>query len=239
MAKTKNPSTLLLSPQVRLSYPKLIKAEPFKDPETGIEKGDPVFGTEMLCPADDLGKFRTWNDDKAEWVYDNLNTFCAKLAKKRFGDDFDVNGALQHDAIKWPVTNGNKKAEKGEKYSHYADTFIVRGKALSEINGRPNAPTLYYTENGERKAIARGTEQGNQLAADLFYGGAWVVAELSAVAGDAGGNKYVTLYMNCVIFIKHDDKFGGGNSLMDRFEGVKGGVSDYDPTEGMDEEIAI
>ncbi len=66
-----------------------------------------------------------------------------------------------------------------------------------------------------------------------------MVAELSAVAGDAGGNKYVTLYMNSIIFIRHDTKFGGGNSLMDRFEGVKGGASDYDPTTGMDEEIAI
>lgn len=239
MAKSKNPSTLLLSPQVRLSYPKLIKAERFKDPETGQEKGDPVFNTEMLCPVDDLSKFRTWDEDKGEWHYDNLNSFCARLAKKRFGADFDVQAAIEHGGIKWPVTNGNKNAERGEKYSHYAGHYIVKGKALSEINGRVNAPTLFYMEKGDRKTIARGTEQGGQLAADMFYGGAWVVAELSAVAGNAGDNKYVTLYMNSIMFIRHDDKFGGGNSLMDRFEGVTGGSSEYDPTEGMDEEIAI
>ena len=239
MAKSKNPSTLLLSPVVRLSYPKLIKAEPFKDPTTGQEKGDPVFNTEMLCPADDLSKFRTWNEEKGEWKYDNLNSFCGRLAKQRFGDDFDVGAAIKHDGIKWPVTNGDKNAERGEKYEHYAGHYVVRGKALSEINGRPNAPSLYYMEDGKRKAIARGTDQGNQLAGDMFYGGAWVVVELSAVAGDAGGNKYVTLYMNSVMFIRNDDKFGGGNSLMDRFEGVTGGESDYDPTDGMEEEISI
>lgn len=239
MAKQKNPSILLLSPQMRMSYPKLWKPEPFKDPDTGVEKGDPVYSSEFLCPADDLAKFRTWSDDKGEWVYDNLNTFCARLAKKRFGTDFDVQAAIKHGGIQWPVKNGNDRASKGDKYKHYAGTYIVRGKALSEINGRVNSPTLYYMENKERKTIARGTDQGAQLAESMFYGGGWAVVELSAVAGDAGGNKYVTLYMNSLMFTRHDEKLGGGDRLMDRFEGVSGGESNYDPTGGMDDEIAI
>ncbi len=247
MANQRNPSIPLLSPVVRLSYPKLINPESYM--ENGQPKGDPVYTSELLVPEADLDKFRTWDDEKGEWRYDNLNTFCAKLSKKRFGADFDIKGALQHSAISWPVQSAEKYIDQrvaksggkvtAEQLDHYLGHYIVRGKALSEIKGSPNAPTLYHVDGTERKVIARGTEQGKQLAADLFYGGAWVVVDLTAVSGTAGDNKYVTLYINSVIFIKHGDRFGGGANLMDRFEGVKGGASDYDPTAGMDEDIAI
>ena len=241
MAKSSNPSIQLLSPPMRLSYPKLWKPEIFKDPNTGMEKGAPVYSAEFLCPTDDIGKFRNWDEEKNEWVYDNLSSFCSRLARKRFGDDFDVQGAIDHQGIKWPVSSGDTRAQKGENFAHYANTVVIKGKALSEINGRINAPTLYYFQDKERKAIGRGTEQGAQLASSMFYGGAWAVADLAAVAGNAGGSKYVTLYMNSVVFIRNDEKFGGGNSQLDRtdFDGITGGMSDFDPTSGMSDEIVI
>ena len=52
------------------------------------------------------------------------------------------------------------------------------------------------------------------------------------MAGTTGDNKYVTFYVNSVVFKKDGERLGGG-SHMERLLGVKGGETTYDPTEGM------
>lgn len=251
MANQKKKSINMLSPKVRLSYPKLVVAEFFKDPNTGAVADKATFTTELLCPDDEIAKFRTWDESEAEgkWVYNHIHNFCKEAALDHFGPDFDVNETIKHGGISWPVQSSGKYitdriARSGgrldeEKLAHYDGHFIVKAKALAEINGRAYSPTLsYYNEAGERVTLKDTTSKdGISFAESKFYGGAWAVLELSAVAGAVGQNKYVTLYINHVIFISDDEKFGGGPRLADRFEGIAGGASDYDPTQGMDDVI--
>ncbi len=248
MANEKRKAITMLSPKVRLSYPKLVTAEFFKDPHTGAVADKATFTTEMLCPDGDVDKFRTWDEVEGKWVYNHIHGFCSEAALGHFGADFNVNETIKHGGISWPVQSSGKYiadriAKSGgkldeEKLAHYDGSYIVKAKALAVINGRAYAPALsYYNEAGERVTIDTSTDAGKSFAESKFYGGAWAVLELSAVGGAVGPNKYVTLYINHVIFISDGEKFGGGPRLADRFEGVAGGASDYDPTEGMDDVI--
>ena len=107
-----------------------------------------------------------------------------------------------------------------------------RGKALAEIKGSPNEPSLYDGSGGELVKLLRSTEKGKQRINELFYGGAICTAELNAVAGTTGDNKYVTFYVNSIVFERDGDRLGGG-SRMEKMRGVKGGDTDYDPSKGM------
>lgn len=227
-------NTIVITPVVRLSYPKLVTPEPYKD-ASGNAKGDPVYTAELLVPNDDMDKFNIFNEETEDWEHANFAKICADVAKETF-PDVNLKETVAANIISWPIKNGDAKyEEKGEKAEHYAGHKIIRVKALTKIKERSNAPRLYYSENGERKMIARGSDTDMQKAEQLFYGGAYVFAELSVVAGKSP-NKYVTCYVNSVRFHKDGPRFGG-TSLMDRFEGVVGGQSDVNPTEGLDDEI--
>jgi hypothetical protein len=225
---------VVITPVCRLSYPKLVTPEPYTDAK-GVKKGDPVYTSEFLIPNEDMDKFKAFDEDSGEFVDVDFAKVCAAVAKAKF-PDVNLREAVSQGLLSWPIKSGDAKfQEKGEKGAHYEGHKIVRGKALTKIQERSNAPRLYYSEKGERQMIARGTDAGVQRAEQLFYGGAYVFAELSIVAGDTP-NKYVTCYINSVRFHKDGTRFGG-SSLMDRFEGVVGGAADVNPTEGIDDEV--
>lgn len=232
-----NPSITVVSPNFILSYPKLVIPEPFVDQKTKQKKGEPVYAMEMIFDADDLDNFQVENRETGKFDLENIQRVCVRVAREKWGDDFDVKGAVKHGGLSWPIQDGTARAdEKGEKGEHYRGKKIIRGKALALINGRPNSPNLYYEEDG-LKQIVRGTDAATQRAHQLFYGGAICSAELNVVAGDAGGNKYITLYINGVIFEKAGERLGNGQSALEKLRGVKGGQTDYDPTAGMDDDL--
>lgn len=225
---------VVITPLCRLSYPKLVTPEPFTDAK-GVKKGDPVYTTELLVPNEDMDKFKAFDEETGDFVDVDFAKVCAAVAKEKF-PDVNLKDAVNQGLLSWPIKSGDARAEeKGAKGEHYAGHKVIRGKALTKIKDRPNAPRLYYVEKGDRQMIARGTDEGSQRAEHLFYGGAYVLAELSIVAGDMP-NKYVTCYINSVRFVKDGTRFGG-TSLMDRFEGVMGGESALDPTGESDDEV--
>jgi hypothetical protein len=233
MAKNNNPSVTVITEPFILSYPKLIKAEPFM--ENGKPKGAPVYSFEAISALDALAAWDILNKDADQFVKGKVEVRLVQLAKEKWGNDFDVIAAVKHGGLSWPFKPGNKRAdEKGSKADHYRETKFWRAKALAEINGSPNEPSLYDGSGGELVKLMRSTESGKQRINELFYGGAICTAELNAVAGTTGENKYVTFYVNSIVFERHGDRLGGGSAI-ERLRGVKGGETDYDPSEGLGE----
>ena len=236
MTTKKNTSRTILTPTFRLSYPTLVVPEKFKDPETGQEKGDPVYNMEMIFDPEDLTKFQVENTDTGEWDLIDVRALGAQLAKQKWHTEeepFNPAEAVKHGGLGWPFKNGDERAKKkGGNADHLKGKTLVRAKALSEINGKPNAPRLYYTEDGDLKQIVRGSDAAKEQAAAMFYGGAMCSAELSIVASEFATKKYITIYINGVVFDAHGERLGSGSAL-ERFRGVRGGQSNYDPTEGM------
>ncbi len=228
-----NPSVTVITEPFILSYPKLLTAAPFIDPDTKQPKGDPVFSFEAISALDALAAWDILDKDKDDFYKGKIEVRLVALTKEKWGDDFDVVAAVAHAGLSWPFKSGNAKAdEKGAKADHYRDTKFWRGKALAEINGSPNEPSLYDGSGGELIKLMRSTEAGKQRINELFYGGAICTAELNAVAGTTGENKYVTFYVNSIVFERDGDRLGGG-SRIERMRGVKGGTSATDPSEGM------
>lgn len=233
-AKKKNPSAVLFTTPFILSYPKLLKAEPYM--ENGVAKGDPVFSFEGISPVESLGEWKRENKESGEFEPVNVEKLLVQLAKERFGDDFSVKDAVKLGALSWPFKSGDKHFEqKGEKAKHYQGKKFWRAKALTEINGNPNEPNYYIAEKGGLTRVQRGTTVGDQLIGQKFYPGAICTAEVCAVAGVSGTNKYVTFYLNAIVFEKDGERLGGGSGV-ERLRGVSGGSSNYDPTQGLDDD---
>jgi hypothetical protein len=219
-----------------LSYPKLLKPEPYM--ENGKPKGDPMYSFEGISTLDSLKEWKEVNRDTGDFIPGSVEARLVELCKSQFGDDFSVKEAVKHNGLSWPFKSGDKKAdEKGEKGEHYRGKKFWRAKALAEISGNPNSPDLWAKkEDGTAERIVRGTTAGEARAASLFYGGAICSAEVNAVAGATAQGKYVTFYVNAVVFWENGERLGGSSNV-ERMFGVHGGESQLDPTEGMSKEL--
>lgn len=230
--KPKTTSVTFITAPFILSYPKLMKAEPYM--ENGKPKGEPYYGFEGISVINSLEEWREVNRETGEFDLVHVEKRLVKLAKERFGSDFDVVAAVMHKGLSWPFKSGDKKAdEKGDKAEHYRGKKFWRAKALAEIAGNPNSPDLWVNEGGNISRLVRGTTQGDQAAQQRFYGGAVCTAELNAVAGETAQGRYVTFYVNAIVFQEDGDRLGSGSAI-ERMYGVKGGQTAYNPTEGMD-----
>lgn len=232
MANSDTVSATYMTAEFVISYPKLLNPEAFLD-ENRQPKGLPVYSFEAISTPESLAEWKRDDRKTNDFVTANIEKECVRLAKEKFGEDFDVVQAVKLGALSWPFKSGDLKAdEKGEKADHYRGKKYWRAKAMSEINGSPNSPALYFENNGLVQ-LHRGTLAGDRDIGNKFYGGAICTAEVTAVAGTSGPNKYVTLYVNSVVFERDGDRLGGGSG-MERFRGVRGGKTDYDPSEGME-----
>ncbi len=228
---SENPSVTVITEPFILSYPKLLEPVPYM--ENGKPTGEPMFSFEAISALDALAAWDILDKEKDKLDKGKVEVRLVALAKEKWGDDFDVKAAVQEERLSWPFKPGNKKAdEKGAKADHYRETKFWRAKALAEINGSPNEPSLYDGRGGELVKLLRSTKAGKQRINDLFYGGAICTAELNAVAGTSGKNKYVTFYVNSIVFERDGDRLGGASQI-ERLRGVKGGDTDYDPSKGM------
>lgn len=229
-----NASVTLITAPFIISYPKVLKPEPFVNPKTKKPQGDPVYSFEAISDIDSLKEWRELNRETGEFSPVDVERRLVALAKEQFGDDFSVKEAVKN-GMSWPFKSGDKKAdEKGGKADHYRGKKFFRAKALTEINGQANRPTLWEANGNQGiTRIPVGTPGGDERANSRFYGGAICTAELSAVAGESPQGKYVTFYVNAVVFEKDGDRLGGGSAI-ERMRGVTGGQSQVDPTEGMD-----
>lgn len=209
-----NPATLLYPDQ-------LFEPKAFKDPKTGAEKGEPLYGTTFLF-------------DPANPDWKAMKQHALRVAQ------------AEYPGIKWgefttPFKNGTELADKrkaenaalvaaGKKPK--AEQENMRGKGVMQVrskfpialSGVENGSVVDYTNDA---AIAR--------AKAKFFSGAEVLAQLNFVAGDVRG-KYVTAYGNLVMVTGKGTKIGGSRANGSAvFAGYKGSVSAENPL--VDDEI--
>jgi hypothetical protein len=227
MAKSKN-AVLFRTPPFRMSYATLLKPRPYM--ENGKPKGAPAYNVEMLFDPADLDMFEIKEND--EWTVASILHKLVAMAKAEWGDELDIKAACAHGGMKWPVTDGTAKfeegKEKGKKWGAYEGKKIIRVKANEDY-----PPQLFHAVGGKIIELRRDNEADMAKAAQLFVSGYYAKANGNVVPHQVDGRKYLTFYVNAVMFYKEGERIGG-QSGEDRFGGIDGGQEDYDPTTGSD-----
>lgn len=231
----------LITPQFIMSYPNLAEPKAYKDPKTGHEKGDKHFSVSMVITPENLNRFQQWSDESEGFVDVSLPKVFYGIAKQMW-PSINVKEARAAGGLLWPIKNALEDAERrAQEKGRPLDEKI---RSAMEGNAVVNADTLekftcplYYTESdGSIKSIPRETREGASKIQRMFVGGHYAFAEVRATGGVSGTVKYVKLYLKSVTFVREGVRFGEGN-LMDRLRGTKGGQTDYDPTEGMSDDL--
>ena len=237
---TENVTLQVVTPPVRLSYPKLAVPKPYRD-KGGQEKGAPTYGAELIVSKADVGEFQYKHPQKEVLVDGNMLNFYSQVAKKKW-PDLDLEAALSFGALQYSYVDGDKKAaaiaaEKGEKATvdHYKDSFVISSKSLQAY-----PPLLRLVdESGEEVVISRTGETAVEKIEELFYPGCYVVAELTLKANETTAGKYVTSYLNAIDWFKDGARIGGGGGfgslLREARKKHRPEVSSHDPTSGMDD----
>lgn len=234
MATNERVSVTAITPPFTLSFPELLTPKAYQPNKNNPPKGDPEYSFEAICDPEKLEQWNVLERDATEFVIGDIQKWAVKLAKQKWGANFNVKDAVKQGGLGWPWKNGDKKAdEKGSKADHYRGRKHFRAKAKAKIGERINAPALYEAqEGGKLVQLMRSTEEGKARIGELFYGGAVCTAEVNVVPTETAQGKFITLYFNSIVFEKHGERLGGG-SIMERFRGVQGGDTDYDPSAGM------
>ena len=231
MAK-KSASLLLRTPVVRMSYPNLLNPKKFKDPKTGRE-GNPMYNFEMIMTPEDLENFEVLRETD-EWDSINVSHAMAEVAKEEW-PGINLKEAVANKSLRWPLKDGNqKKAEReanGKKGDVYEGMKIIPVKATEKW-----PPQLYVVENSKFRELKRDDDADRRKIDQIFVAGYYVRANVNVTTAFLNEIKYVTFYVNAVVFIREGERIGGMTAEQ-RFGGIEGGESDYDPTEGLDDEI--
>lgn len=236
------PSKVLLTPIFRMSYANLVKPKKAKD-RKGREQGDPKYSLQHLFKPEDMDKFRMQDPDSDAILTVNLKTVCKDLAKQKWPDEplaevfpKDKSGFLKG----WPVRSGDKLAElknakKKGTGDAYLGTEVISSKSNQEYRPRlmvrgedGNLQTLDLEQNDEGKFKNKADAD---TAEKLFRSGSYATAEITLRPVETEQGNYITCYLNKVKFVKEGPRLGGGGGLMERFDGIDGGESDYDPLE--------
>lgn len=136
--------------------------------------------------------------------------------------------------LKFPFTGGDKLADKAKERGK--DREFSRGKVVftARTEFQPNLSTL----KGGKIVDLDGEDKGQ--IKKLFYNGTKVLAEFQFKAYDAvqeDGKPGVNAYVNKVLSLNQGTRLTGGASSEEAFKAYIGSVSDYDPTDGLDDEI--
>lgn len=220
----------MLTPEFRMSFPNLVTAKAFKG-SNGKEKGEPSFNTEMIFDAENLDKFQK-PDASGNLAAVDVKQEGVALARQKWGD-INMQEAF---AKTWFVKDGAaliaKQEAKGKtQIEHYRGKKVLYAKANQDY-----PPNLYVIENGKKRALARGLEADMAKAKQLFVGGNYAVAEINLVPVEVDEKKYIACYVNSICFTRPGDRIGG-QSLMERFDGIKGGKAAHDPTSKGSDDI--
>ena len=222
----------------RLSYPAVIEAR------ESMDKTKRQFSAEFLIEPSDLTNFKLKQDDGSYEVVD-IRKLCAEVAREEWGEDLDVDTLKNVDPDKgglgWPLKNGNDYAAareaNGKKGDAYKGQVYIRTKAAETI-----VPQLQTLVPGEKRFQTLDRTSDLAVINDYFTAGNYVLGMLTVKAVETPAKKkFVTVYLNGVVYLKKGEPLGTGGTMLDdrHFDDLVGGISDLDPTEGMDDSIAL
>lgn len=221
-------SRALITPTFRMSYPSLIKPRAYKNKPNG----DKNFSLEMIFAPDDLTKFKAPTDE-GNFVDVDVRQVLAEIAKEQW-PGISLKDEFKQGA-NWPVHDGDavsaKREAAGKKGDAYKGNKVIKAKASEAY-----PPALFYMNGKQRVQIDRANDADLKKAESLFVGGSYAFAEVNIAANETAQGKFLSFYVNRVRFVKTGERLGQ-QSMMERFDGINGGQSDHDPTDGLDDEI--
>lgn len=259
MSTTKTPSRSLVTSEFRMSYPSILNAREFVDPKTKAKTGKFSYQVEALFKPDDLKAFRMYDDATRTYSVVDASVIFADLATEAWGAlplidpqsqqpvQFSVKHLFGYQGLKngqlngWPIRKGDIIAQYreagGKRGEFYKGTSVMSFKSYK--NDNMPAPSLsMVTGSNTYKNLDRTNAADMDIAKSLFVGGNFAFATINVQAKDIAGVHYLVPYINSIRFTRKGDSLGG-QTEMDRFDGVVGGVSPHDPTAGMDDEISF
>lgn len=225
MTQKKFVSQLLLTPEFRMSWPALLKAVPFQNKPNSEE-----FSVLGIFDPDNLAFFRDENKQDRD-----IRRVMADLAQEEWPDIKNVNEEVKARKLYWPVVDGDQKAAELEARSKNGDVY--KGKRLMRLKAKAERPPeLRFVVDGRYKVLDRMDDADVSKINSLFVAGNYAFAEINVRPTQTPQGRYMTLYLNKICFLRTGERIGGGPSLMDE-DDVRGGTSDYDPTQGMSDDI--
>lgn len=250
MPNSKNHSRSLVTPEFRMSFPSLIHAKPFM--KDGKPTGKESFQVEAIFDEEVLANFQMWDEAEKKYVAVNLPQLLVQLANEawpnmtfaaghsREGQPMTVKELFDAQNGKgWPIQRGDaiaaKREAKGKKGDAYVGKRVISFKSNKADNVQP--PNLsMVTSKTTFKTLNRTNDVDMEKAKNIFQGGNYAFATVSFVAMTVSDTRFLTPYLNGIRYTREGARLGGA-SEMDRFDGVSGGSSAHNPTDGMDEEI--
>jgi len=237
MAK-ENEARIVLTPTFRLYYPTLLTPRPYQ--EGGQPKGKPRYSLGMILEPNQLKDFKEFDEATETFQDVSFSTVLTEVAEKAWGREIEnIREAVKHGGINWPIKKGETiSAKKDGKHAEHLDgKYLINCGSIEDY-----PPVLKAKVDGVRKTLVRGTTDGDSKIKNLFTGGNYAYAELNVKATEVSGQKYLTLYLNGVTFVKPGEAIGGGGAggTMERYANTQGGEADVDPNdggEGGDDEI--
>lgn len=136
--------------------------------------------------------------------------------------------------LKFPFSNGDQLADKAKLKGK--DREFSRGKVVFTARTEFQ-PTLSIVAGG---AVVDLDGTNKAAIKKAFYSGVEVLSEFQFSAYDAvqeDGKPGVNAYVNKVLSLNQGTRLTGGASSEEAFKDYIGSVSDYNPTEGLDDEI--
>lgn len=227
----------LLTPEFRMSFPKLVTPEAFK--EKGKAKGDPVYSVECIIDPVNFPKFLESNAEGTAMVEVNVKDVLVQAAKAKW-EGISVKEAVGKKELFWPIVDGNAHSAKltakagGDKkdFSQYKDKSVFRTGANQEY-----PPVLSMVDKGVVVQFNRASDSDMAKAKQVFKGGNYGIAEVTVKAVETPQGRYLKFYVNSIRMTRVGEPLGGGGGLMARYDGIKGGQSAHNPTDGMDDDI--
>jgi hypothetical protein len=207
-----NEGVISITKPVILTFPNLDEARAVKGPN-GKPSGEPKFSANFEIEAD--------HEDLAA-----LKARAVAVAKAKWpGRDLKE--------LAFPFSSGDKLADKAA--AKKKDREFSRGKAVL-VSRSKFQPNLSVVEGGKIVEID-GNDKGK--VKKLFYSGVRVLAQFNFTAYDGVGANPdgVTAYLNKVLSLNQGTRLTGGASSAEVFKDYIGAATDYDPTEGLDDEI--
>jgi len=222
-------SRILITPVYRMSFPNLSQPRSFQDKADGKKS----YNVEMIFEAADLQAFKLWNDETGNFEEVDVRQIAAQVAKEQW-PGINVKSEFQ-PGRNWPIHDGDTRAaeqeRKGKKGDHYKGMKVIRAGTDESI-----PPRLYTVENKRRVELVRGDDADKAKIESLFVGGNYALSEVTVKATETPQGRFIKFYLGGTKFVRQGEKLGSP-SMMDRFDGITGGSSEHDPTDGLDDDI--
>jgi hypothetical protein len=214
-----------------MSYASLIEPKAYM--QNGKAQGDPYYSVEAIFDPEDMDNFMVMTEGTG-WEKCNFPAKLVELAKMEW-PNIVVKDAVAAKEMQWPVLDGTARADeakaKDKNQEHFRGKKVVRFKASLK-----NPPDLVVAQNGEWVTLRRDAEKDLATMNNCFVSGYYAEANITCVPMTVTGTQYIPSYANAIAFDREGERLGG-MSNEDRFGGVRGGQSDHDPTQGLDDEI--